>query len=114
MLRVSGLPVDITKSELDKLFSPYGKITLLTEIKRDKSAAIAEVKLDGDVYAAANQLNGKPFRGQCHLTVEAHPKVDGPDGPDSYNLNTVFQSSNSTNTSSTNTNKSKEGGKSSR
>jgi hypothetical protein len=86
MLRVSGLPVDVTKSELDKLFLPYGKIHLLTEIKRDKSAAIAEVKLEGNVSAAADELNGKPFRGQCHLTVVAHPPVEG--GPNSYKIGT--------------------------
>lgn len=77
MLRVSGLPVDITKSELDKLFSPYGTITLLGPIRTEKSAAIAEVKLHGNVSAAAKELDGKPFRGQCHLTIEAHPEVDG-------------------------------------
>ncbi len=88
MLRVSGLPVDVTKSELDELFSPYGKITLLKEIERDKSTAIAKVKLDDNVDAAANELNGKPFRGQCHLTVEAHPDDEG---PDSYNLRTRIQ-----------------------
>lgn len=95
MIRVSGLPVDVdvNEPELDKLFLPYGKIER-KEIKRDKSAAIAEVELNGDVSAAANELNGKLFRGHCRLTVEAHPVVKGQSTYNSVKPNQIGDKSN--------------------
>ncbi|MEA5518873.1 RNA-binding protein [Limnoraphis robusta] len=52
MIEVIGLPVNITKSDLDELFSPYGTILINDEfsviIKIRKDQSIAYVQLDND------------------------------------------------------------------
>jgi RNA recognition motif-containing protein len=79
MIKISGLPAGVTESDLDELFSPYGKITV-REITTEENKSIALVELDGNIGAAVDKLDGKPFRGQCILTVEAHPPFQYPDG----------------------------------
>jgi len=79
MIKISGLPAGVTNSDLEELFSRYGKITV-RDITTEENKSIAFVELDGDIDTVVPELNGKPFRGQCILTVEAHPPFRHPDG----------------------------------
>ena len=79
MIKISGLPAGVTESDLKELFSRYGKITV-RDITTEENKSIAFVELDGDIDTAVRELNGKPFRGQCILTLEAHPPFRRPDG----------------------------------
>lgn len=70
MLKVSGLPVDITKSELDELFSPYGVIDPSTfRLDFEEGRRIAYVELANNENAASKGLDGKLFREQYILSV---------------------------------------------
>ncbi|NJM70620.1 MAG: RNA-binding protein [Scytonema sp. RU_4_4] len=65
MFKVSGLPVQITKSDLDELFSPYGEIqitenSIIIQIKKDQS--IAFVQLDKDEEHAIRELDRTRWR----------------------------------------------------
>ena len=88
MIQISGLPAGVTESDLKELFRPYGKITWF-KIFTEENKSIAQIALDGHIDTAIDtavrELNGKPFRGQCILTVEAHPPFQHPDGTVSEN-----------------------------
>lgn len=79
MIKISGLPAGAIKSDLEELFLPYGEITQF-EIFTEDNKSIAHIALKGDIDAAVSELDGKPFRGQCILTVEAHPPYPGGTG----------------------------------
>lgn len=60
MIKVSGLPVNITKSDLDEVFKNYGIIqitinSLILKIEKDESWAFLE--LDKNEQNAIEQLN---------------------------------------------------------
>jgi hypothetical protein len=78
MLLISGLPLDITESKLDELFSPY-KITLLEQIDRSQSTAIAKVKFDGD-DDEIRKAQKKIQEQNCEIKVVPHPEVQHSDG----------------------------------
>ncbi|BAZ08588.1 RNP-1 like RNA-binding protein [Calothrix sp. NIES-4071] len=74
MLEVAGLPIQITKSDLDELFLPYGKIQITKNsivIKIENTQSIAYVELDKNENAAREQLDRKLWRGQS-LRVDQH------------------------------------------
>ncbi|MFB2897638.1 hypothetical protein ACE1CI_32370 [Aerosakkonemataceae cyanobacterium BLCC-F50] len=71
MIKVSGLPVDITESELHKLFENYGTIQSVT-IERKSDESVAYVKLDKDENEklAVEKLNETLFRDQYVLYLD--------------------------------------------
>lgn len=73
MLKVAGLPIQITKSDLDELFSPYGKIqitetSIIIQIKKDES--IAFVQLDNNEEAAIRELDRTRWRDKYILHLD--------------------------------------------
>jgi RNA recognition motif-containing protein len=65
-LKILGLPVNITKSDLDDLFAPYGTIlitgiSILIKIQEDQS--IAYVELDKNQSMAKDELNETQWHG---------------------------------------------------
>jgi hypothetical protein len=65
MIKVSGLPVNITKSDLDELFLPYGTIqitenSVLINIKETES--IAHLELDKNQELAIQKLDRRKWR----------------------------------------------------
>ncbi|MEA5541489.1 RNA-binding protein [Limnoraphis robusta Tam1] len=61
MIKVSGLPVNITKSDLDELFEEYGiiqitKNSLILKIEKDETWAFLEL-LDENEQIAIEELN---------------------------------------------------------
>ncbi len=74
MIKVSGLPVNITKSDLDELFSPYGKIqitrqSITIKIGNRNSYALVELEQDEDEKDAI-ELDGRKWREKYILYVE--------------------------------------------
>jgi hypothetical protein len=73
MFKVSGLPVQITKSDLDELFLPYGKIIITKHsltIKIEKDESIAFVELDKNEQDAIKQLDRTRWREQYILHLD--------------------------------------------
>ncbi|MEG3924305.1 hypothetical protein [Microcoleus sp. T3_D1] len=65
MIKVSGLPVNVTKSDLDELFSPYGTIQITKNsvlIKIEKTESIAHLELDKNEQLAIQELNNTKWR----------------------------------------------------
>ncbi len=73
MIKVSGLPIQVTKSELDELFSPYGAI-LVTEdspsIEMQGSESIAYVSLDQNESKAIRELSNTVWLGTNLLYLD--------------------------------------------
>lgn len=71
MFKVSGLPVQITKSDLYELFSPYGEIqitknSIIIQIGKDDSFAFVE--LDKNEELAIDKLDRTRWHGSIlHL-----------------------------------------------
>ncbi|WP_427159973.1 RNA recognition motif domain-containing protein [Aliinostoc sp. HNIBRCY26] len=63
MLKVSNLPIPNTDSDLDKLFSRYGKIQIITLLREQESAYVI---LDNHEYEkdAIEKLNGSLWHKQ--------------------------------------------------
>lgn len=75
MLKVAGLPIEITKSGLDDLFSPYGKIQITENsvvIKIENDQSIAYVELDKNENTARKALDGKLWLGKFFLRVDKY------------------------------------------
>jgi RNA recognition motif-containing protein len=74
MIKVRGLPVNITKSDLDELFSPYGTIQI-TEIsviiKIKQSESFAELELDKNEELAIQKLNKTKWRDKYILYLNS-------------------------------------------
>lgn len=67
MIKVSGLPVNITKSDLDELFLPYGTIKSVV-IKNQQTESIAHVELDKNEQLAIQALDRTKWRDKTlHL-----------------------------------------------
>lgn len=74
MLEVAGLPIQITKSDLDELFLPYGEIQITKNsilIKIENNQSIAYIELDKNESTAREELDRKLWRGQS-LSVDQH------------------------------------------
>ena len=72
MIKVSGLPAQITKSDLDELFLPYGKIKITRQsitIKIGDNQSSALVELDKNEELAI-ELDEKKWRDKYILYVE--------------------------------------------
>ncbi|MEG4484991.1 hypothetical protein [Microcoleus sp. D2_18a_B4] len=70
MIKVSGLPVNITKSDLDELFFAYGTIQITKNsviIKIKQSESIAELELDKNELLAIQELHKTKWRDQYIL-----------------------------------------------
>ncbi|MBW4635678.1 MAG: RNA-binding protein [Iphinoe sp. HA4291-MV1] len=71
MFKVSGLPIQITKSDLDELFSSYGEIQITKNsiiIKVEKDDSFAFVQLDKNEERAIRELDRTRWRGSIlHL-----------------------------------------------
>jgi len=64
MIKVSGLPVNITKYDLDELFSPYGTIKITENsvlIKINETEIIAYLELDKNQELAIQKLDRKKW-----------------------------------------------------
>jgi hypothetical protein len=75
MLKVSGLPIEITKSGLDGLFSRYGEIQITENsvvIKIENDQSIAYVELDKNENAAREALDGKLWLDKFFLRVDKY------------------------------------------
>ena len=62
MIKISGLPVQITKADLDEIFAPYGKIRITEDsilIKIGENRSTAYVELDQNEQRAIEELSGK-------------------------------------------------------
>jgi len=73
MLKVSGLPIRITKSELDELFSPYGTIQVAEDspvIEVKGSESIAYISLDQNESEAIQALSNTVWRGTNLLYLD--------------------------------------------
>lgn len=73
MIKVSGLPVNITKSDLDELFLAYGtiqitEISVIIKIKQTES--IAHLELDQNEQLAIDELNETKWRNQYILYLD--------------------------------------------
>ncbi|MCC5617842.1 RNA-binding protein [Nostoc sp. CHAB 5836] len=65
MLKVSNLPVSTTKSDLEKLFSDYGKIQIIgIDIENDESIAYVQLDNDEDEKDAIEKLDKSEWRGK--------------------------------------------------
>ena len=65
MIKVSGLPVNITKSDLDELFLPYGTIQITENsvlIKIKETESIAHLELDKNQELAIQKLDRRKWR----------------------------------------------------
>ncbi|MGB3756285.1 MAG: hypothetical protein WBA07_07915 [Rivularia sp. (in: cyanobacteria)] len=71
MLQVAGLPIDTTQSDLEELFSDYGKIKIIDlEIKNDESVALIELDNNQTEKKARDDLDRKLWRGTHSLRVD--------------------------------------------
>jgi RNA recognition motif-containing protein len=80
-LYVGGLAYSVNDSELEKLFTEYGKITsakVITDRDSGQSKGFGFVELDDDAAAkkAIEELNGKEVSGRSLTVNEARPQVD--------------------------------------
>ncbi|MEG3931801.1 MULTISPECIES: hypothetical protein [unclassified Microcoleus] len=65
MIKVSGLPVNITKSDLDELFFAYGTIQITKNsviIKIKQTESIAHLELDKNEPLAIEELDRRKWR----------------------------------------------------
>ncbi|EGK90295.1 hypothetical protein D0A34_14175 [Microcoleus vaginatus PCC 9802] len=72
MIKVSGLPVNITKCDLDELFSPYGTIQITENsvvLKIQQIESIAHLELDKNEQLAIQELNNTKWRDKYTLLV---------------------------------------------
>ena len=71
MLQVAGLPIDTTQSDLEELFSDYGKIQIIDlKIKNDESVALVKLDNDQTEKKARDDLDRKLWRGTHSLRVD--------------------------------------------
>jgi len=87
MIKVSGLPVNITKSDLDELFFAYGtiqttEISVIIKIKQTES--IAHLELDKNELLAIQELHKTKWRDKHILYVTPiggdEPEIGQPGG----------------------------------
>jgi RNA recognition motif-containing protein len=80
-LYVGGLAYSVNDSELEQLFTEYGKIIsakVITDRDSGQSKGFGFVELDDDAAAkkAIAELNGKEVNGRSLTVNEARPQVD--------------------------------------
>ena len=74
MIKVSGLPVNITKSDLDELFSSYGTIQITKKsvsIKIEQTESIAHLELDKNEQLAIQELDRTKWRDKYILYLDS-------------------------------------------
>ncbi|MEG4197279.1 hypothetical protein [Microcoleus sp. Pol12A5] len=74
IIKVSGLPVNITKSDLDELFSPYGTIQITEKsvlIKIEQTESIAHLELDKNEQLAIQALDQTKWRDKYILYLDS-------------------------------------------
>lgn len=82
MLKVTNLPVPTTESDLNQLFSGYGKIHIVSiEIIDDQSIAYVELENDKDEQDAIKQLNKSEWRGNYIYVDTFRGDGGNPDDP---------------------------------
>lgn len=73
MIKVSGLPIQVTKSDLDELFSPYGTIrtaddAVVIEVRDSESTAY--VNLEQNESLAVRELSNQIWRDRYLLSLD--------------------------------------------
>jgi RNA recognition motif-containing protein len=84
-LYVGNLPYQISESDLQGLFSPFGEVTSTKIIKdnytgQSKGFGFVEMPDNAEGQAAMKELNGKPVQGREIIVNEARPQKKGPGG----------------------------------
>lgn len=78
---VGNLSYDVTDSELQNTFAPYGKVISAKVISdsmngRSRGFGFVEMESRDDAMNAINELNGKEVNGRALVVNEARPKND--------------------------------------
>jgi RNA recognition motif-containing protein len=84
-LYVGNLPYQISESDLQGLFSPFGEVTSTKIIKdnytgQSKGFGFVEMPDNSEGQAAMKELNGKPVQGREIIVNEARPQKKKPGG----------------------------------
>ena len=84
-LYVGNLSFDVTESQLQELFAPYGSVQraqLITDrdTGRSKGFGFVEMSSDQEAQAAIAGMNGQMADGRSLTVNEAKPKEDRPRG----------------------------------
>lgn len=87
-LFVGGIPYGLSSSQLEELFSKYGKVLSANVIidrmtNRSKGFGFVEMEDDDEADKAMNALNGSDVDGRKIAVNEAKPREERP----SYNRN---------------------------
>ena len=82
-LYVGNLSYDVTKDELQELFTEFGSVseaTLITDrdTGRPKGFGFVEMENDTDAENAIKELDGKSIKGRNLKVNEARPKTSRP------------------------------------
>ena len=82
-LFVGGLPYETTDGELEKLFSPEGKVESATVITdrntgRSRGFGFVEMAVDEEATKAIEKLNGTEIGGRNIVVAEARPREERP------------------------------------
>ena len=80
-LYVGNLSYNVTDSDLQQLFGPYGSVVSAQvlsdrETGRSKGFGFVEMATDDDAASAINALNGQQHDGRTLTVNEARPKED--------------------------------------
>ena len=84
-LYVGNLPYNVSSSDLEQMFSPYGTVQSAQVIEdretgRSKGFGFVEMGSDKDAQAAITGLNGQDQGGRPLTVNEARPKKEGGGG----------------------------------
>lgn len=84
-LYVGNLPYQVTETDIQDLFNPFGEVTSVKIIKdagtgQSKGFGFVEMAHDNDGQAAMKELNGKPVQGREVTVNEARPQKKRTDG----------------------------------
>ena len=82
-LYVGNLSFDVTESQLQELFAPYGSVQraqLITDrdTGRSKGFGFVEMTTDQEAQAAISGMNGQMVDGRALTVNEAKPREDRP------------------------------------
>ena len=80
-LYVGNLSFDVTNSDLEEMFTPYGsvksaQVVMDRDTGRSKGFGFVEMGSDGEAAAAISTLNGREYKGRALTVNEARPRED--------------------------------------
>ena len=84
-LYIGGLSYNVTKDELEKIFSEYGSVSDAIIISdkytgRSKGFGFVEMENSSEADKAIKELDGKSIQGRSIRVNEARPKTNYSDG----------------------------------